>query len=126
MSVAVGLWVMGELLQGSWWPRWAQGQARPRLDRLPAWFGAGSVVLGGRRVPVDRTDHLPEFERGPVVATLARAFANPDPDAGAARRPRAGPHAAGRHPARPPACGRARRRCSPCGGSGSPSGWRGR
>jgi transposase-like protein len=28
------------------------------------------------------TDHLPEPERGPVDATLARAFANPDPDAG--------------------------------------------
>jgi putative transposase len=28
------------------------------------------------------TDHLPEAERGPVDAKLARAFANPDPDAG--------------------------------------------
>ena len=28
------------------------------------------------------TDHLPELERGPVDAKLARAFANPDPQAG--------------------------------------------
>jgi putative transposase len=64
----------------------------------------GLVVLGGAKAPAKAvrtvagdlgllqrctlhkrrnvTDHLPQLERGPVDARLARAFANPDPDAG--------------------------------------------
>jgi hypothetical protein len=51
----------------------------------------GSVVLGGRRVPVQRPRAAPvtatrcswtSTPPSPVDATLARAFANPDPDAG--------------------------------------------
>jgi putative transposase len=55
MSVAVGLWVMGELLQAELAAKVGpKGKHDP--DRTACRHGSapGSVVLGSRRMPVDR------------------------------------------------------------------------
>lgn len=91
MSVAVGLRVMSKLqaeLAAKVGPKARHDPDRTadRDDTAP-----GSVVLGGRRVPVQRPRAAPvtatrcswtSTPPSPVDATLARAFANPDPDAG--------------------------------------------